>query len=124
MPARAVRLVCLAWVLLGCSGALYGQADFSLSISPASQTVWQAQSTSYLVTVTAINGFAGTVTFTVSGLPTGATATFNPTSVSGSGTTTMTVAAAAGTPTGTSTLTVTGTSGATTHSVSLTLTVT
>src|SRR5260370_353900 len=81
--------------------SLRAQADFSLATSPSTQTVWQAQSTSYTITVTATGGFTGAVTFSTTGLPYGAAATFNPTSVSGSGSTTMTVAASPGTPTGT-----------------------
>src|SRR6266545_1364970 len=102
---------------------LLAQADFLLSPSPTSQTVWQAQSTNYIITVTALNGFTGTVTFAATGLPTGATASFNPVSVAGSGTTTMTVAASAGTPTGSSTLTVTGTSNPLTHNTTVSLNV-
>src|SRR5437868_519287 len=102
--------------------ALLAQADFSLSVSPpTTQTVWQAQSTSYLITVTPINGFSGAVTFTTTGLPTGATAAFNPSSVTGSGITTMTITASPGTPTGTSTVTVTGTSTPLSHNTAVTL---
>ena len=97
--------------------------DFTLSSSPASQTVSQGASTTYTSTVTAANGFGGAVAFTVSGLPTGATGTFNPTSVTGSGTSTLTVATAATTPTGTYPLTITGTSGSLVHAATATLVV-
>jgi subtilase family serine protease len=53
--------------------------DFSLSRSPASQTVVQGNGTSYTVTVAPSNGFNGTVSLSASGLPSGATAIFNPT---------------------------------------------
>jgi hypothetical protein len=49
------------------------QPDFSLSASPASQTVAQGNSTSFTATVTAGTGFAGNVSLSVSGLPAGAT---------------------------------------------------
>jgi YD repeat-containing protein len=104
--------------------AILQVTDFSLSASPGSQTVNQTDSTGpYTVTVTPTNGFSGTVTFAVTGLPTGATASFSPSSVTGgSGTTAMTVATASTTPTGTSTLTITGTSGsARTTTVTLTV---
>ncbi len=97
--------------------------DFSISATPASQTVVQGNSTTYTATITALNGFAGTVTFTASGLPTGATASFNPASVTTSGSSTLTVTTASTTPVGTSTITITGTSGATVHSTTVTLVV-
>ena len=62
--ASAAFFVCLQG-----ASELLAQADFSIAVSPSQQTVWQAQSTSYLVTVGAINGFTGTVSLGVSGLP-------------------------------------------------------
>jgi hypothetical protein len=97
--------------------------DFSISASPASQTVGQGRSTSYTATVTPLIGFNGNVTFNATGLPTGATASFNPTSVTGGGATSMTLTAGAATPTGTYTVTITGSSGSLTHSTSVTLVV-
>jgi hypothetical protein len=90
--------------------------DFSISASPSSQTVTQGNSTTYTTTISALNGFTGTVSFSVSGLPTGATGSFNPTSVAGSGNSTLTVMTASTTPAGTYTLTITGISGSLTHS--------
>ena len=52
--------------------------DYSLSASQASQTVIQGASTSYTVTVTPTGGFAGSVSLSVSGLPSGASGTFSP----------------------------------------------
>ena len=97
--------------------------DYSLSASPASQTVVQGSGTSYSVTVTPSGGFTGTVTFSASGLPVGATASFNPTSVTTSGSSTMSVATVSTTPTGTFTLTITGTSGTLSHTTTVTLVV-
>jgi Subtilase family len=104
----------------GC-GAL--KPDFALLASPSSQTVTQGASTSYTVTVTPSGGFSGTVTFGVSGLPTGATVSFNPTSVAGSGTSTLTVSTAANTAAVSYPLTITGASGALSHSTTATLVV-
>jgi len=98
--------------------------DFTLGVSPSSQTVQAGNSTSYTATIAAVNGFAGAVTFSASGLPSGANATFNPTSVRGSGSSTMTVTTASTTPTGTFSLTITGTSGTSTNTTTITLTVT
>jgi Legume lectin domain len=76
------------------------------------------------VTIAALNGFAGTVSFGVSGLPTGGSSSFNPTTVAGSGTTSMQISTTTSSPTGTSTLTVTATSGALSHTATTSLVVT
>ena len=94
--------------------------SYSLSASPATQTVNLGGSTSYTVTVTPVTGFTGTVSFSASGLPSGATATFNPTTVSTSGSTTMTVVTGSA-PAGIYPLTITGTSGGFTQTTSATL---
>jgi len=94
--------------------------DFTLSSTPASSTVVSGGSTSYTSTVTAVNGFNSSVSFSVTGVPGGATASFSPTSVTGSGSTTLTVnsgSAAAGSYT----LLIKGTSGSLVHSNSVTL---
>jgi cellulose 1,4-beta-cellobiosidase len=96
--------------------------DFSLSATPSSSTVRRFASTTYTVQVTPSGGFSGTVTFSVSGLPGGASASFNPTSVTGGGSSTMTVTA--GQSRGTFVLTISGTSGTLTRTTQVTLTVT
>jgi len=97
--------------------------DFSITASPASQTVTAGNNTTYTATVSALNGFNSSVGLTVSGLPTGASGTFNPTSVTGSGTSTLTVTTTTNTPAGTNTLTLTGTSGNLVHTATVTLVV-
>lgn len=97
--------------------------DFTVTATPSSQSVVQGSSGQYTVTVGAVNGFNGTVTFSASGLPSGASASFSPGSVTGSGPSTMTVTTATTTPPGTYTITITGTSGSTAHSTSVSLTV-
>jgi len=88
-------------------------SPFSLSaaaLSPA--TVPAGTNTTTTITLTPNNGFAGTVTFSCSGLPAGASCSFSPTSVSnGSGTTTLTIHTAANSTPGTTSVTVKGTSG-------------
>jgi hypothetical protein len=98
-----------------------GPPDFGISASPSSQTVTQGNSTTYTASISALSGFTGTVNLNVSGLPTGATASFNPTSVTNSGYSTLTVSTATTTPTGTYTLTITGTNGSLSHSVTVSL---
>jgi len=98
-------------------------SDFSISASPSSQTVTAGNSASYTVTLGSANGFANPVNLSISGLPAGATATFNPASVTPVGSSTLTVNTGAGTPAGTYTLTITGASGSASHSATVTLVV-
>ena len=99
-------------------------ADFAISASPGSQTVVQGNATSYAVTVAPSGGFSGNVSLSVSGLPTGAGATFGTNPITGgSGSSTMNVSTGASTPAGTYTLTLTGTSGSLTHTPTVTLVV-
>ncbi len=97
--------------------------DFTISATPPSQSVVAGNSTTYTATVAAQNGFTGTVTFSVGGLPAGATSSFNPASVAGSGSSTLTVSTASTTPAGSYPLTITGTSGSLAHNASVTLVV-
>jgi hypothetical protein len=97
--------------------------NFSITASPASQTVTAGAGTSYTATVAASGGFTGSVAFSVSGLPTGASASFSPTSVTTSGSSTLSVSTSTTTPAGTYTLTLTGTSGTLVHSTTVRLVV-
>src|SRR5258708_7723067 len=100
------------------------QPDFYMGVSPSAQTVVEGSSTSYTVNVTALGGFNGTVGLSVTGLPTGATASFYPTTVTGTGSSTLTVTTAGSTPVGLSSLTIAGTAGSLSHQTAATLTVT
>lgn len=97
--------------------------DFSLSASPASQSVVQGAGTSYTVSITRTGGFTGAVTFSATGLPSGATASFSPNPASGASSA-MSVTTSATTPTGSYALTISGVSGSITHTTSVTLVVT
>ncbi len=97
--------------------------DFTLATTPSSQTITPGNGTSFTTTVTAANGFNGTVTFTVNGLPSGASGNFSPTSVTGSGSSTLSITTSTSTPGGTYTLSVVGTSGSLAHSNSVSLVV-
>ena len=97
--------------------------DFTISATPASQTVTAGGSTSYTATIASSSGFNGTVTFGASGLPTGASPSFNPTTVTGSGSSTLTVTTSSTTPAGTYPVTITATSGSLSHTTSVTLVV-
>ena len=98
--------------------------DFTISGSPSTQTVIQGNAATYTTSIGSLNGFGGVVTLAASGLPTGATASFSPATVTGAGSSTLTVTTTGTTPAGTSTLTITGTSGSVTHTATVTLTVT
>jgi hypothetical protein len=95
-------------------------ADFSLSISPASRSVARGGKTTYTVTITR-SGAAGSVAFSVTGLPAGASATAPATTGNSA---TLTVTTSSTTPAGTFPFTVRGTSGALTRTTSATLVVT
>jgi hypothetical protein len=85
------------------------QAAFSLSATPASQTVTAGGSTSYTVSLARQPGFTASVSLAASGLPAGATASFTPSSLSGTTTSSsMAVTTAGGVAAGSYTLTVTG----------------
>jgi hypothetical protein len=100
---------------------LSAAADFSLAAAPAARTTLPGGGTSYTATVTAGPGFTRTVAFSVSGVPAGARAVFEPASVAGSGSATLNVNTSTSTPFGAYQLTVTGDSGGRAHSVTVTL---
>jgi len=93
-------------------------ADFSVSASPTSRTINAGKSTTYTAKYTPILGFSGTVTWSVSGLPSGVSGSFTP---SGTNTVLLTVNSAKSTRSGTYTLTLVGTSGVLHHSTTVTL---
>jgi hypothetical protein len=96
-------------------------ADFSLSVSPASQSVKQGSTATYIVTMTPRNSFTASVTLSVSGQPSGSTAKFTPNPATT--TSTLTVQTVGGVR-GTFTLTITGVSGSLSHTTTALLTVT
>lgn len=97
--------------------------DFSISASPTSQSAAQGGNAQYTVSVGALNGFADTVNFSVSGLPSGASSSFVPASVTGSGSSTLTVSTSPSTPVGSYALTITGATTTLSHSANVTLSV-
>ena len=96
-------------------------SNFSVSATPSSQAVMAGQSATYTATVTPASGFTGTVDFSVTGLPSGATATFTPPSVTGSGSTSLPISTTGTTPSGTYPLVISGTSGPITRTANVTL---
>ena len=94
--------------------------DFALAVSPNPLNITTTTSGSATVTITQINGFSNPVNLSVSGLPTGATASFSPASAMTSSVLTINVGPA---PAGTFNVTVTGSSLAYVHTATFALTV-
>ncbi|WP_230420065.1 S53 family peptidase [Catenulispora pinistramenti] len=97
--------------------------DFSVSLSPASGSVNPGSSATATVGTKVTAGSAVTVQLSASGLPSGASASFSPTSVSAGGSSTLTISTSGSTPAGTYPVTVTGSAGSTTHTATYSLTV-
>ena len=95
--------------------------NYTLSASPNSLTMTQGASGTSTITVTPQNGFNGSVSLSASGLPSGVTASFNPTGTTGTSTLTLTASSTA--TTGTATVTITGFSGTLTNATTVSLTV-
>lgn len=104
-----------------------GALDFGISASPASLGVSQGSQATDTITVSGFNGFNSTVNLSVSGLPSGVTATFSPVSLApagnGSASSTLTLSAAPAATIGSATLVVTGVAGSLTHNSPINLTV-
>jgi hypothetical protein len=100
--------------------------DFTLAVSPSSQTVVQGSSVAYSAVITALNSYTGTINFSVAGLPAGATLTPPPPAVTNSGSSTITILTNNGatTPVGTYPLTISASDGVLVHTASVTLIVT
>jgi cellulose 1,4-beta-cellobiosidase len=94
---------------------------FTLAASSSNLSVTQGTSGTDTITVTDLPGFTGTVSFNISGLPSGVTSSFNPTSSATSTVLTLTVGSTV--TAGAYTVTITGTSGSNTATVPITLTV-
>ncbi|MGA9673666.1 MAG: protease pro-enzyme activation domain-containing protein, partial [Terracidiphilus sp.] len=110
----------------GTSGSLTATTTFSLGVyaptftlSAPSLSVGQGTSSTSNVYVSPQYGFAGSVSLSVSGLPTGVTASFTPNPTTGTSTLTLTASSSA--TIGQSTLTLTGTSGSLTKSTTVSL---
>ncbi len=102
--------------------------DFTISCSPSSLSAAQGGSATSTCTVTSQNGFNSAVSLSCSGLPSGATCSFSPASVTppanGSANSSLTVNVSGSTPTGTTNFNVNGVSGSLSHSAAMSLTVT
>jgi hypothetical protein len=98
--------------------------DFAVAAAPSSASALPGGSVTYSANVSPLNGFAGNVALTLSGLTASqATWSFSPGTLTGSGTSTLTIATAASITPANYALTITGTSGTTTRTAGVTLVV-
>lgn len=99
--------------------------DFSLSVTPAAQTIRRGQTTTFTVSASFLGGFTGPVNnFSVGNLPSGASGVFSPTSISSSVTgTKLTITTNSTTSTGTRVLTISANGAGKAKSIAVTLTV-
>ena len=98
-------------------------ADFTLTLAPQSLTVSPGSGQTVQVTATALNGFNGTTTVALSGLPAGVTSAPNSITLAPGATQTVTLTAGNTAAAATANVVFTGTSGSLTHSATLALTV-
>ena len=98
--------------------------DYTVGATPSGQTVVAGGSVSYMLSVSGLSGFNGSVGLSVSGLPSGVTAGFSPNTVTGSGSSTLKLSTTSSMAAGSYPLTITATSGGLTHTVNITLTMT
>ena len=100
-----------------------GGGSFAISASPSSQSISAGGSAAYTVSVASSNGFSGSVSLSVSGLPKFANGSFSVNPVSVPGSSTLNIKTNRRVSPGTYTLTITGTSGSLIQSTTVLLTV-
>src|SRR5438270_11446998 len=130
-------IVCLAAAAIACGGeesrapdtvslqttshsTSTSKRDFSLAVSPASQTIADDSSTSYTVDTVITAGKLQQVALSISDLPPGVTATFNPSTISSGQSATLELTASASAIPATAQFTVTGTGPYATHTATAT----
>jgi subtilase family serine protease len=108
------------------AGSTTQTPSFTISASPTSLSVLQGAKGTSSITTAVVDGFDAAVALSASGLPTGVTASFNPTSIAapGSGSSVLTLTVASTAVAGTYPITVTGTGGGVTQKTTVSLTVT
>src|SRR5271157_2568924 len=103
-----------------------GQPNFTISASPPSLSIQQGNQGTSALTTTVSGGFNSAISLSASGMPTGTTVSFNPSTIPapGGGNSTMTITVGSSTPTGTYPITVVGNGGGVQQTTTVTLTVT
>jgi hypothetical protein len=97
--------------------------DFAISVMPSSRSVRRGSTATYSVAITPSGGFAGALTLSLTGQPSGSTWTFTPNNTALTAST-LTVATLSTTSRRTYTLTIRAVSGSLNHTSNVTLTVT
>jgi subtilisin-like proprotein convertase family protein len=82
--------------------------NFSMTASPTAGSVNPGSSVASTISTTVTGGSPQSVSLSATGLPTGATASFSPSTINSGGSSTLTLSTSASTPPGTYTVTVTG----------------
>ncbi|MBA2528208.1 MAG: PQQ-dependent sugar dehydrogenase [Pyrinomonadaceae bacterium] len=99
--------------------------DFAISATPPARSIVPGDSAIYSVTITPLAGFTGVVNLSATGLPAGASASFNPATVNitdaTSKTSTLAVTTNASTPLGNYTVSITGMTGTIMDTIPVTL---
>lgn len=98
--------------------------DFSLALNPASGSVAKGSSIASTVSTTLASGTSESVSFSCSGLPSGASCSFNPSSLKPAASSALTISTLPSTPVGNYEISVTGTNGIVSQAKTYTLTVT
>ena len=100
-------------------------ADFNISASPVTQTIYQGDLATFGVVVSRVNGFTGNVALSYSGTPTPAIVSWSPSAVVANPATSasLSIDTDPAVATGTFTVTITATSGALVHTAQVTLVV-
>ena len=101
-------------------------ASFSLDSSPSSMSIARGASGTSTISSTLSGVFNSSISLSASGLPSGASASFSPTSISapGSGSSTLTINVGSSSPVGTYNVVVNGSGGGQSHTTTVSLTVT
>ena len=96
-------------------------SGFTVAASPTTVSVVQGSSGTSTTTTAVSGGLNSAIALSASGLPSGLTVSFRPSSIAapGSGTSTLTITVRSGAKTGNSTITITGTGGGITHTTAV-----
>lgn len=99
--------------------------DFNIDATPASRTAEQNSTATYAVTATSSDDYSALMSLAVTGVPSGVTATFAPSSIlippASSNSSTLSLAISSTAPVGTYNLLINGTSGTQSHTTNVTL---
>jgi len=101
-----------------------GPSDFSVSVNPTNLSVAAGSNATATVSTAVTSGGSQSVSLSASGLPSGVTASFSPSTVNSGSSSTLTLSASSSAAVGNSSITITGTGSTGSHTATLTLSVT